>query len=143
MMLAASLVEPDKKGRILLRCINLSDQPVSLKAGSVIGEWVSVEEADVQPAGEEGERVRAAMMAPREGRETPEHLRELLREASKGLESQEQKEKVEELLWSYKDVFSQGEHDIGLTQLVQHEIPTMPGVAPIKQPPPPPPPPTG
>ena len=42
---------------------------------------------------------------------------------------------MEESLWSYRDVFSQGGQSIRLTQLVQHEIPTLPDVAPIKQPP--------
>ena len=47
-LIAASLNQPDEKGRILLRCLNLSDQPVKLTAGAVVGEWHRVGEEDVQ-----------------------------------------------------------------------------------------------
>ena len=33
LMRAASLVEPNEKGRVLLRCLNPSDQPLELKVG--------------------------------------------------------------------------------------------------------------
>ena len=38
-LIAASLNQPDEKGRILLRCLNLSDQPVKLAAGAVVEDW--------------------------------------------------------------------------------------------------------
>ena len=47
-LVAASLNQPDQKGRILLRCINLSDQPVKLRAGAVVAEWHRVDPEDVQ-----------------------------------------------------------------------------------------------
>ena len=134
LMIAASLVEPDDKGRVLLRCINPSDQPLELKAGSVVGEWTAVAEEDVQSAGVEKEEIKKVQIIPGKGKKVPQHLQELFVEASQDL-GQDQKDKVEGLLWQYQDVFSRGDHDIGLTQLVQHEIPTLPGTGPIKQPP--------
>ena len=47
-LVAASLNQPDSKGRILLWCLNLSGQPVKLAAGAVVGEWHRIEEKDVQ-----------------------------------------------------------------------------------------------
>lgn len=46
-----------------------------------------------------------------------------------------EKSLVAKLLCDYQDVFSQGEHDIGHTFLVEHEIPTIPGSQPIRHPP--------
>ena len=47
-IIAASLNQPDEKGRLLLRCLNLADQPVRLTAGTVVGEWHRVDEKDIQ-----------------------------------------------------------------------------------------------
>jgi len=38
------------------------------------------------------------------------------------------------LLREYKGVFSSGNHDVGLTQAVRHEIPLAAGMIPIRQP---------
>jgi len=38
------------------------------------------------------------------------------------------------LLYEYKDVFSSGDHDVGLTSTVRHEIPLAAGTTSIRQP---------
>jgi len=38
------------------------------------------------------------------------------------------------LLREYNDVFSSGDHDVGLTRAVRHEIPLAAGTVPIRQP---------
>jgi len=38
------------------------------------------------------------------------------------------------LLCEYKDVFSSGDHDVGLTSAVRHEIPLVAGTTPVRQP---------
>ena len=45
--IAASVNQLDK-GRVLLRCLNLADQPVKLAAETVVGEWHRVNQEDVQ-----------------------------------------------------------------------------------------------
>jgi len=37
------------------------------------------------------------------------------------------------LLREYKDVFSGGDHDMGLTSAVRHEIPLAAGTTPLRQ----------
>ena len=49
-LIASSLNQPDAEGRILLRCLNVSDQPVELTAGVVVGEWLRIREEDIQEA---------------------------------------------------------------------------------------------
>jgi len=38
------------------------------------------------------------------------------------------------LLCESKDVFSSGDHDVGLTSAVRHEIPSAVGTTPVRQP---------
>ena len=133
-MIAASLSQPDDKGRVLLRCINPTEQPIHLAAGTVVGEWNSVEENDVQVVGDEfGDNTEAKIGSGLS--QVPGHLQALYEEVCQGVKDAGQREGVAQLLNQYQDVFSQGEHDIGLTDLVQHQIPTLPGEGPVKQPP--------
>ena len=47
-LVAASLNQPDQKGHISLCCINLTEQPVRLAAGAIVGKWHRIEEKDVR-----------------------------------------------------------------------------------------------
>ena len=91
-------------------------------------------------SGRESDRMECkAMKATTAVEETklvvPEYLQALYAGACQLLQQPEQQEALARLLNNYKDVFSQGEHDVGLTSEVQHEIPVLPGTVPIKQPP--------
>lgn len=52
LLLAASLDQPPvqghQKGRLVLRCLNLMDQPIQLNAGTVIGTYTGVEEGNIE-----------------------------------------------------------------------------------------------
>ena len=63
----------------------------------------------------------------------PEHLKELYRASTDGLTPNQQTQ-VYNLLCELADVFSQGPHDLGRTDLVQHCINTR-DASPIRQPP--------
>ena len=96
----------------------------------MIGTYTGVEEEEVesQPSLESPEC--AAINT-----EVPEHVRDLFESAQKNCDSAEQEEKLAALLKKYGPVFSSGEEDVGLTELVQHSIPVVPGTRPIRQPP--------
>ena len=65
----------------------------------------------------------------------PEHLRDLYKESCQLLDQPQQQQALAQLLIRYQDVFSQGDHDVGLTHEMTHDIPVFPGTVPIKQPP--------
>ena len=65
--------------------------------------------------------------------EVPEHL-QALEVSCQLLLCPQQQEAMAKLLREYQDVFSKGEHDVGLTNEVQHDIPVLPGTVPVKQP---------
>ena len=52
----------------------------------------------------EKEEIKKVGIIPKRGKKVPQHLQELFVEASQGLEGQDQKDKVEGLLWQYQDV---------------------------------------
>ena len=133
-LFASTLNRPDEKGRIMLRCLNPSSQPVMLKAGTVVGEWHRVGEQDIQllDPGGQGDKEEPPAGLPME---MPEHLRTLFYASCGHLHHPDQQRDVAKLLCQYQDVFSRGDHDVGLTQEVQHEIPVLPGTRPIRQPP--------
>ena len=65
--------------------------------------------------------------------EFPHHLCELYKRSTTDLTTQES-EQLRKLLIEFADVFSEGPHDLGRTDLVKHQINTE-GAAPIRQPP--------
>ena len=128
--LATSLNQPDEKGRLIVRCLNPTDQPVELKNGTTIGTYTGVEDEEVDD--------RPSLDAPESQSdmyEVPAHLQELFAAAQPNCETADQEEQLAQLLRRYADVFSTGEGDVGLTKLVEHSIPTAPGTRPIRQPP--------
>ena len=129
-LLATSLNQPNQKGQLLVRCLNPTDQPLELKSGTAIGTYTGVEEEEVNDHPSLNAPVGSA-----EGPEVPAHLNELYTAARPNCETLEEEEELAQLLRRYADVFSTGEGDVGLTQMVEHSIPTAPGTRPIRQPP--------
>jgi len=108
-------------------------EPEELPAGSLVGKFHSVQEEDVEPALETADE--AHRIPTRDGRgPVPEHVAELYRNACDGGESKRERLVMAQLLSEYKDVFSCGDHDMGLTEAVCHEIPLAVGMVPIRQP---------
>ena len=128
--LAASLNQPNDKGQVLVRCLNPSGEPIELRSRTVVGTYTGVEEAEVesQPSHETTEYPPAAPSVP-------EHVQKLFEAARKNCASREQEGPLARLLQRYGTVFSSGEEDVGLTSLVEHGIPVVPGTRPIRQPP--------
>ena len=62
-----------------------------------------------------------------------EHLRGLYKKSCQLLDQPQQQQALAQLLINYQDVFSQGDHDVGLTHEMTHDIPVSPGKVPIKQ----------
>ena len=131
-LIAASLNQPDNKGRLLLRCLNVTDQPVKLTSGTIVGEFIAVEEDDIEKA-DDVYKVQGNHFTSESG--VPAHLRELLGSACAELPSFEHQQQVAQLLSQYADIFSKSDGDVGQTTAVQHEIPVLPGTVPIRQPP--------
>ena len=69
---------------------------------------------------------------PQRPTKLPHHLRELYERSVTGLTTREA-EQLSDLLLDFSDVFSEGSHDLGRTDLVKHNINTE-GAAPIRQP---------
>jgi len=64
----------------------------------------------------------------------PLHVKELYEAACHGCVSNQERRAMAKLLHEYNDMFSKGDHDIGLTRAVRHEIPLAAGTVPIQQP---------
>jgi len=69
------------------------------------------------------------------GRTVPEHVADLFTSAQPNCTDTQQEQELANLLTKYASVFSSGEEDMGLTQLVEHGIPVAPDTRPIRQPP--------
>jgi len=77
----------------------------------------------------------AQKIPTRDGRgPVPGHIAELYGDACDGCESKQERLAVAQLLSEYKDVFSCGEPDMGLTKAVCHKKPLGARTVPIRQP---------
>jgi len=129
--LANSLNRLDERGEFLVQCVNPFTEPVELPAGSLVGKFHSVQEDNVEPALELADEARR--IPTRDGRgPVPEHIAELYGDACDGCESKRERLVMAQLLSEYKDLFSCGDHDMGLAKAVCHEIPLVAGTVPIR-----------
>ena len=134
---ATSLNRPGAHGRVVARCLNLTGQPMKLKAGTTIGTFTGVEEKQVesfQPL-TSSEATDIKITQETDGNQVPEHLTGLYEAAKGGCEEPSQARKLARLLTEYSTVFSTGDGDVGRTTLVEHSIPVEEGTRPIRQPP--------
>ena len=126
---AASLNRPGVQGRTVTRCLNLTDQPTRLKAGTTIGTFTGVEEKqveDLQPLTVDKEET-SPVTSMTEGNRVPEHLVKLYEAAKSGCEEPRQTRELARLLTEYSTVFSTGDGDLGRPTLVEHSIPVEEG----------------
>jgi len=117
----------------MVQCVNPFTEPVELPAGSLVGKFHSMQEEDVGPSLEMGDEARGVPTVNDRG-PVPEHVVELYEGACDGCENKRERLVVAGLLSKYRDVFSCGDHDMGLAKTVCHEIPLAAGMAPIRQP---------
>ena len=134
---ATSLNRPGAHGKVVARCLNVTGQPIRLKAGTTIGTFTGVEERQVEDFQPQALREAAAVKVTQETDvdEVPEHLKGLYEAAKGGCEEPSQSGRLARLLTGYGAVSSTGDGDIGRTTLVEHAIPLEEGTRPIRQPP--------
>jgi len=131
--LASSLNQLTEQGEILVQCVNPFSEAVKLPSGSVLGRFHSVQEKDIGPS--LGDATEGPQQRPSPGRGTvPPHVQELYKSACDGCASNGERQAMAKLLREYDDVFSSGDHDVGLTTAVRHEIPLAAGTVSIRQP---------
>ena len=129
--LATSVNQPDSQGKVMVRCLNLASQPFRVKAGTVVRVYTSITEKDIS----EAEPLDGSL--EQNEADLPPHLVDLYMQAKKNCIDLSQEEQLSGLLMQYRDVFSKGSDDVGLTSLVKHSIPVADGTRPICQHPPP------
>ena len=113
----------------MVRCLNPASQPLQVRAGTTVGVYTSIEEADISETELSGEQ------PDQDGVGLPDHLTSLFARAKENCPGLEQEEQLSALLIKYQDVFSKGAEDMGRTTLVEHSIPVVEGTRPIRHPP--------
>jgi len=99
----------------------------------MLGRFYSVQEEGVGPS--LGDTTEIPQQRSSKGRGTvPPHVKGLYEAACGGCVSNEERQAMVKLLREYNDVFSSGDHDMGLTRAVRHEILLAVGTFPIRQP---------
>jgi len=131
--LASSLNRLTDRGEILVQCVNPFSEEVTILSGSTLGRFHSIQEKDIGPS--LGEATEGPQQSPSSRRGTvPSHVQDLYQTACNGCASNRERQVMARLLCEYKDVFSSGDHDAGLTSAVRHEIPLVAGTPPVRQP---------
>lgn len=144
---------------IPVRCVNVSEEPVKLKKGYLLGNLQTLDPKDIISTldAEESPTVgvrkveagktdsgRANHDVVREGETSatgtdsgliPEHLKTLYEETSKDIESAEQRRKLADILVRYQKAFAASKTDVGTLKIadIKHKIDTG-CAAPIRQP---------
>jgi len=131
--LASSLNRLTDRGEILVQCVNPFSESVALPSGSLLGRFHTIQEGDVGAS--LGEATEGPQERPSVRRKTvPRLIQELYQSACEGCAGNKERQAMAQLLREYGDVFSSGDHDVGLTRAVRHEIPLAAGTIPIRQP---------
>jgi len=118
---------------ILVQCVNPFSEAVKLLSGFVLGRFHSVQEKDIRPS--LGDATESSQQRLSKGRGTvPTHVQKLYKTACDGCASNRERQAMAKLLREYNNVFSNGDHDMGLTKAVRHEIPLAARTVPIRQP---------
>jgi len=130
---ASSLNQLTAQREILVQRVNPFTESVKLPAGFMVGRFHSVQGGDV------GSSLGDTTYKPRQLRQgdpgpVPTHARDLYEEACHSCVSNEEHLAMAKLLREYNDVFSSGDHDVGLTRVVCHKIPLAAEAVPIRQP---------
>jgi len=131
--LGSSLNRLTDRGEILVQCVNPFSEAVTIPSGYTLGRFHSIQEKDIGPS--LGDATEGPHQSPSLGRgAVPPHVQELYQTACDGCASNQERQVMARLLCEYKDVFSSGNHDVGLTSAVRHEIPLVAGTTPVRQP---------
>jgi hypothetical protein len=127
LLVAASLHEVDEYGKLVVRCCNLTGEPIEVKAGQLLARFSPVDrwqEIAEQPPND-GAGINTSV-------EIPSHVEDLFLSASQVCQDDKEKRHIAAVLCRYADVFSTGENDRELTSLTEHSIPTKPDANPVR-----------
>jgi len=131
--LASSVNRVTDRGEILVQCVNPFSEAVTIPSGSTLGRFYFIQEKDIGPS--LGEATEGLQQSPSSRRGTVSaHVQDLYQTACNSCASDQERQVMARLLCEYKDVFSSGDHDVGLTGAVRHKIPLVAGATPVRQP---------
>ena len=137
LLVAASVNQLESEScTTVVHCCNVTEGPLQLRAGKVVGYFRALEAEDIRDPSE-GEQLHSVeeRVRPTTVVQVPSHVKDLYEKALSVCGTEEHAVRVAKLLNRFSDVFSCGEDDVGLTNLVTHSIPPAASSAPIKQPP--------
>ena len=135
--LAASINTCDEGRRLMVRCLNPSDQACVVPSGAVVGCFTSIEndqviEQDFTQGVMDVSTNQVRQNVPTGVDTVPQHVESLYQEAVVTCSEPLQRQAIANVLTNYSDVFSSGEHDVGRTNLTKHSIPVLPETKPIR-----------
>ena len=137
-VLVASTVNVPRNSRLLVRCMNPGYEELCLTAGTKIATFTQLSEDEVFDCNQSDIPAHLAnidQVEVQREQAVPNHLEELYASATPNCRNAEERATLSSLLVRYSDVFSTDASDVGRTDLVQHTIPLIPGMRPIRQPP--------
>ena len=114
-------VVPERSEDVPVRVVNLTDDPVPIRAGTVVA---NLDVAEVCGADE--------LTTPKERRDADPVLQSLVEKVDSSVR-REQQDQLTDLLTEFLDTFSMGENDLGWTNIVTHAIDTGDS-KPVRQP---------
>ena len=119
-----------------VRVLNPVDQPITVNAGSLIGNCIGIEQdqpSNIAQVDSVGENDPSLYDFSDDVTPIPEHLDSLYKEAAGICAQLAQKQGIANLLNMYGDVFSRGDDDQGTTDLVVHSTEILADTRPVKQ----------
>ena len=122
-MVAKALVNPSH-GKVPLRLMNLTAEPQSLRQSTVAATIESVESVTaIEDAQCPNDPLFVRSLHDLDPKDLPEHLQQVWETNSPSLDDN-QKQCFLQLLLKHQEVFAKSKHDLGRTDLVQHDIDT-------------------
>ena len=122
-MVAKALVNPSH-GKVPLRLMNLTAEPQSLRQSTVAATIESVESVTaIENAQCPNDPLFVRSLHDLDPKDLPEHLQQVWETNSPSLDDN-QKQCFLQLLLKHQEVFAKSKHDLGRTDLVQHDIDT-------------------
>ena len=141
-VLVASSIHHQGDRKIVVRCMNPTNELVRLKPGKVIASFSYIaadaiydRQLDLNQSTDSAHMVTSSISnisASAEMETVPDHLTDLYTQAAQVCSNSAEQSRVRWLLHTYSDVFSSSSSDVGRTELVQHSIPLLPGTTPIR-----------
>ena len=126
LLVARTLTPIDQFEDVPMRVLNLDDQPRRVKAGTVISDLEPVDVLGPMTADRAEDEYESS------SNELPEHMRSLLEGVDENM-PKEVAERLKLLMLKYYRIFSKGDEDIGLTDILSHRIDSG-SARPIRQP---------